>query len=270
MGNRLVTTEDYKVFSMSKFSNLIQDCWVCNNVTYMSIFYQWLKNYDRLNLDIRKFNYLFTDTCDFNNIYIWVKSKNKTDLSNDDMNYMISKYNRIKTATTEIVPCNAIIKYYMPFVDHLDYPIDLDEINFGSWEPNIKIRIIKKANTYFTNAQIMSDINEIIIDYFKIENQTLGNNIKIEELYHKIMNLGYIENIKTVNIPKLDANNEYSVDGLSFACFSVKIIQGADFEVVKFNDQLLPFQFAQLYVDDLINNIEIINGNTFSLVNSEF
>lgn len=270
MGNRLVTINDYKIFSLSKFSNLIQDCWVCNNTTYMSTFYQWLNNYNRLTVDIRKYNYLYCDTCDFNNIYIWVKSRNKTDLSNTDMNYMISKYNKIKTATTEIVPCNAIIKYYMPYVDHIDYPADITEIDLGDWNPNIKIRITKKADTYFTNAQIKSEINKIITDYFKIENQKLGNTIKIDEIYHKIMNLGYIESVKTVNIPKLDQNNEYIIDGLSFACFSVKLIQGADFDVVKYNDQLLPFQFAQLYSDSIINNIEIVNGNTFSLVNSEF
>jgi hypothetical protein len=73
IGGRLVTESDYKTFILSNFGNRIHDVYVCNNTTYITLFYQWLYNYGKLNVDIRKYTYRFADTCDFNNIYLWMK-----------------------------------------------------------------------------------------------------------------------------------------------------------------------------------------------------
>lgn len=270
LGNRLVTIEDYKNYLITKFSYLIRDVWVCNNTTYLITFYKWLQKYNELTVNIRKYNYMFSDTCDFNNVYIWMKSNTKGDLTIDDMNVILANCNKIKTATVELVPCNAIIKYFIPFVDNINYPINIDNVILSEWKPNIKIRIHKKPGTYFTNTQIIEDVNNIILEYFDVKNQTMGKNINIDEIYSKIMKLDYIESIKTVNIPINDVNRQYSVDGLSFASFSVKIINGKDFDIIRHNDQLLPFQFAQLFVDDIKNMIEIENIDTFSLTNTGF
>lgn len=269
-GNRLVTIKDYYNYFKSKFSNYLTDLWVCNNISYTTIFYQWLNTYNRLSIDIRKYNYMFADACDFNNIYIWMKSKNKSDLTNDDMYNMISNCNAIKSATVQLIPCNAIIKYFTPFVNHIKYPFSIQETSLADFNPNIKIRIKKKPDTYFNNEQIKSDVSEIIENYFKIQNQTLGAVININELYKKIISLDYIESIQTVNIPEQDKDDEYIIDGLSFASFSVKILQGKDFNIVTYTDQLLPFQFGQLYRDNIINLIQIQNDNTYSLINTGF
>lgn len=271
MGGRLVTIDDYKNYVMAKFSHLIRDVWVCNNTTYITTFYQWLSKYNALNVNIRKYNYLYSDTCDFNNVYLWMKSNNRNTLSNDDFNSIIKSCNIIKTATVEVVPCNAIIKYFTPFVQHKDYPISYDEILFENWNPNTKIRITKKPGTYFSNVQIIEDVTNKILDYFSIPNQQIGNTVNIDELYANIMKLGYIESIKTVNTPSEDQKNEYWVDGLSFASFSLDIINGADFNTITFSDQLQPFQFAALYNENIIKSlIEIENKDTFSLTNTGF
>lgn len=271
MGNRLVTIDDYKNYIIAKFSYLVRDVWVCNNTTYITTFYQWLSKYNALNINIRKYNYLYSDTCDFNNIYLWLKSNTKNNLTSDDFNSIIKTCNKIKTATVEVVPVNAIIKYFTPFIQHKDYPIEYDEILFENWNPNIEIRITKKPGTYFSNTQIIEDVTNKILNYFSIANQQIGNTVNIDGLYADVMKLGYIESIKTVNIPSEDPKNEYWVDGLSFASFSLDIIQGADFNTITFTDQLQPFQFAALYNENKIKSlIKIENKDTLSLTNTGF
>lgn len=271
MGNRLVTIEDYKNYIIAKFTHMVRDVWVCNNTTYITTFYQWLNKYNALNVNIRKYNYLYSDTCDFNNVYLWMKSQTRSALTNDDFNSIIAKCNNIKTATVEIVPVNAIVKYFTPFVQHKDYPIEYSDILFENWTPNIQIRVTKKPGTYFSNTQIIEDITHKILNYFSIANQTIGNTINIDGLYNDIMQLKYIESIKTVNIPSEDPSNEFWVEGLSFASFSLDVIQGADFNTISFADQLQPFQFAALYNENIIKNlIQIENKDTFSLTNTGF
>ena len=271
MGGRLVTIDDYKNYVLAKYSNLIRDIWVCNNTTYITTFYQWLNQYNALNVNIRKYSYLFSDTCDFNNVYLWMKSNTRSNLTNDDFNAIIKTCNRIKSATVEIVPLNAITKYFTPFVQHKDYPLIYSDIIFENWDPNVEIRITKKPGTYFSNTQIIEDVTNKILNYFSIANQKIGNTVNIDQLYADIMRLGYIESIKTVNKPTEDAKNEYWVEGLSFACFSLDVINGADFNTVSFSDQLLPFQFAALYNENIIKSkIKIENKDTFSLTNTGF
>jgi predicted metalloendopeptidase len=71
--SRGATENDYKTYILSNYKNRIHDIFVCNNTTYITLFYNWLYRYGKLNMDIRKQNYRFTDTCDFNNVYLWMK-----------------------------------------------------------------------------------------------------------------------------------------------------------------------------------------------------
>lgn len=271
MGNRLVTIDDYKNYIMAIYSHLVRDVWVCNNNSYITTFYGWLSKYNALSVNIRKYNYLYSDTCDFNNIYLWMKSNTRTNLTQNDMNSIIKKCANIKSATVEVVPCNAIVKYFTPFVQHKDYPLTYSDILFENWNPNIRIRVTKKPGTYFSNVQIIEDVTTKILDYFSIANQEMGKTVNIDQLYADIMKLGYIESIKTVNIPSDNPNNEYWINGLSFACFSLDIINGADFNTVNFSDQLQPFQFASLYNQNVIKSlIQIENKDTLSLLNTGF
>ena len=48
MGNRLITTDDYKTYILNNFGQRIYDVYVCNNITYVTSFYQWLKKYRKI------------------------------------------------------------------------------------------------------------------------------------------------------------------------------------------------------------------------------
>lgn len=179
--------------------------------------------------------------------------------------------NRIKSATAELVPCNAVETYFIPFVDHPTYKFNINETQLtADWKPPVKIVIEKKPNTYVNNEQIKEQINKVIIDYFSLNEQKLGNIINISELYKQLIELGYIESLKTVNIPVDDPYNTFSIEGLSFACFSPTPVGGKDFEIFTHAKKLQPFQFAVLYASTLLDLIEIENDDTFNVTNTGF
>lgn len=271
MGNRLITEEDYKTYILTHFKDKIHDIYVCNNMTYTTTFYQWLKTYNKLNIDIRKYYYRFADACDFNNIYLWVKSTHAGTVSDSDLNIIVDTCNKIKTATSELVPCNAFETYFIPYVEHPDYKLDLTETQLtADWVPPVKIIITKRPNTYISNQQLKEQVNKIIVDYFDLKNQKLGNIINIGDIYKQIIETGYVEQIQTKYIPENDPNNEFIIDGLSFASYTPLIINGADFDVFRFSKKLQVFQFATLYSKTLLNLIEIKNEDVYNITNTGF
>ena len=103
----------------------------------------------------------------------------------------------------------------------------------------------------------------IIINYFNNKKLKFGSNINLSEIQQQILNLGYIQSIKTVNIT--DESNIIWVQGLSFAMFTTSLIDNKDFQLFTQSKQLLPFQYSNLYAETLIGQIEIQNDNTFKV-----
>jgi len=271
LGNRLVTENDYKSYILNNYKDRVHDIYVCNNTTYTSLFFQWLSKYNKLNIDIRKYYYRFADACDFNNIYLWIKPTYDGQVSDSDLNLIVDDCNKIKSATAELVPCSAIETYFIPYVEHPNYSINLTEMNLtADWNPPIKIILTKKSNAFINNEQLKILINNIFINYFSLENQKLGNIVNISEIHKQIIETGYIEAVQTKYIPENDPNDVWIEDGLSFACYSPTIVNGLDFEVFKFSKKLQPFQFAKLYSNSLLKLIEIKNENTYNIINTGF
>lgn len=267
-GNRLVTIADYAAYIKNHYTNFVSDIWVCNNETYRSIFYEWLLKYNALNISIRKYMYKYADACDFNNIYLWIKTINGQDLLNSTKDLIINDCRRIKSATTELVPCEAIKMYFMPFVQHPNYYFGIEQVinSNGTWKPPIKISITKTPNSFVNNEQIKTEVSEIITKYFAIENQMLGSLVNLSDIEKEIMQLGYIQNIRTVYIPPNNTGNKFWVQGLSFLTFTQTLINFQDYSIIQNNKALLPFQYAVLYTDSIKQYIQIENENIFKVL----
>ena len=50
------------------------------------------------------------------------------DLNESDTNLILTACNKIKSATSELVPCNPVVVYFMPYIEHSKYPLDISEI----------------------------------------------------------------------------------------------------------------------------------------------
>lgn len=262
MGNRLITADDYKTYILNKYKSRISDVYVSNNFEYTTLFYKFLNDYGKLNIDIRKNNYMFADACDFNNIYLWLLPNNGNSLSMSDKTNIINDCNKIKSMTSELVPCDVLRTYFVPFVKHPDLPLGLENLSYN-WTSPCKIIIVKKKNNLITESQLKTQINTIFVEYFSLKNQKLGNTINIDELEQKLYALPSVEAIKTRYVPA-ERNLDYpyfETNGISMASFTQQLVFCADFDVFTHTKKLLQFQFAALYkntVEDLIE-IEYIN-----------
>lgn len=270
-GERLITGYDYEQFILSEYSNIVKHVYVNNNNYYISTFYRWLNKYDALNINIRRYYYKFANTCDFNNVYIWMKSQNE--ISQLNMQKIINGCNPYKSLTSELTPLQAIDTYLVPFIQHNteEYKLNIDNIlqDIDAYLNQIKIIIYKNSSSIISNDQLKEKINNIILNYFNINNQKFGSVINLADITNEIYNLGYIKSIRTVNIPEEDKNNINYVVGLSFAAFTPKFIEGKDFTEFTGNLTLENFQFPSLYVKTLLNMIEI-KEDIYTLTNNEF
>ena len=235
----------------------------------MLYFYRWLDKYNALNINIRLSNYMYASSCDFNNIYLWMKSNYGSSLASADVTKIVSECDKIKNVTCNLIPCNPIKGYIIPYVEDKRATFDISEEELSpSWQSPCTIQI-KKKETYISNEQIISEVSHLIKNYFKKANETLGFMINLSELQQQIYDLGYIDTIRTIN--KINDSNQAWVSGLSFAYFTPSIVNYADWEVITQVKQLEKFQYCELLnADQIISNIEIINENTFTLKASEF
>ena len=271
VGQRLIIANDFKNYIKQKYGSIVHDVAVFNNNEYISTFYRWLNKYDKLNIDIRKYYYKYADTCDFNNIYIWMKSTSDSNISDSNLNTIITDCSRIKCATAELVPYQAVITKFIPFINHSnsEYQYVQSRDNIDEFISRIKIRITKYQTTMITNEQLQEKINNVIVTYFNKVNQSFGNIINLNDLVNNILNLGYVKNIKTVHIPEEDQNNIEYVNGLSFAAFTPDLVNSSDFTIFTTNHVLEEFQFPELYSTDVLGMIEIVD-NTYNIMNTEF
>jgi hypothetical protein len=95
----LVTHSDYEYYFKNKNRNLVIDVICQNNWEYISTFYRWLynlndngnfvkigkrtstkQNYYINQNRLMKYDYKWADASDVNNIYLWIKMRNESDI----------------------------------------------------------------------------------------------------------------------------------------------------------------------------------------------
>lgn len=269
-GQRLITEYDYQSFIKQKYGSIIYDAYAANNNYYITVFYNWLKKYGKLNVGIRQYYYKYADACDFNNIYLWLVSANDSKISVGNLDMIISQCNKYKCATSQIVPLNAIITKFVPFVQHSNsiYSYKNVGISLNQYLNRIKIQIYKNQTAIISNQNLRQLVNDKIVTYFKKQNKKIGCIINLNQITAQLLKLGYIKSIKTVNIPENNSNQIEYVNGLSFAAYTTQLIGNADFTVFTGTYSLENFQFPQLYLRNVLNMIEIID-NSYDITNVE-
>lgn len=269
-GQRLITVSDFQSYIKQKYKAIVHDVFVANNNYYCTTFYYWLKKYNRLNVGIRQYYYKYADSCDFNNIYLWLQSAGENKISNNNLNTIINDCNNLKCATSQLVPLNAIITKFIPFVQHSNskYSYENSSLSLDDYLKRIKIKIYKNQTAIISNQKLKELVNDIIVKYFKKQNCTIGKIINLSDITNQLMNLNYIKSIKTVNIPQQNKNQIQYINGLSFAAYTTQIVNNADFTVFNSIHCLQNFQFPKLYYSNILDMIEIIN-NTFNITKTE-
>jgi hypothetical protein len=173
--------------------------------------------------------------------------------------------NKLKPLTSEIVPVNTFNTVLTPYLD--------GSIDIRDWDTNVenKIVLIRDNNTMTSVERIKQKANSIVLDFFKLENQSLGAMIDINNLYNQLMAIDGVKKVQTSYLKSGDPINKTEYfDGLSFALWTSYLLDGKDFTTITGNYKLLSFQFPILLdPDNFINLIDVVS-DIFNISNIEF
>jgi len=266
MGSRLITARDFKNYIEATYKAEVYTCSVQNNWDYMVEFQKWLKDLNKLNTDIRFYGYTFADSCDFNNVYVWLKSPGSLPVATSTKRIIENDCDQKKPLTSELVFLDPFITMFAPFVSTTsNYTAGTIPYPFEAWDPDYENKIVltRDRNTMITVERIQQQALSVIQTFFAVTSCDLGMTMDFNALYNQLM---AIEGVKTVQTSYLKAGSAASsttyVNGLSFGVWTPHIALGTDFVPAAGNFKLKSFQFPQLYnAASFANSISVVSDS---------
>lgn len=274
MGGRLITSQDFEQYILMNYPSEVYDVKVTNNWEYMVDFQNWLNTYGKLNIDIRHYDYQFSDSCDFNNIYIWLKTFDNSNVTNSTKRIIERDCDRLKPLTAELVMEDPLLVTVVPYLK------GKEGYNIFNWDPKDitngidhenKIQLVRDRNTMITVERIKQKAVSIIQDFFATANNKLGQTLNINNLYNSLSSINGVKQVRTKYLANGSAASsaEY-YDGLSFAIWTQHIIEGADLTTISGSYKLKSFQFPFLLdANNIANRIEVAS-DSFSVADIEY
>lgn len=253
-GGRLLTPSDFENYIVQYYSDSIHNSKAMNNWEYMSKFMKWLYDLDYMNSTIAALGYKFADSCDFNNVYIWLQPNSSTaTVSNFVKNRLDRNMKPIKALTAETIFLDSIKTYLYPYVGNT--PTDIATNTSWPDDDDTVIRLERDPNSLVSIESIRSKAIKIITDYFDYQNHVIGSVIDASEIYNSLLALSGVTKVQTTN-------GTITVDGVSLAKWTNTIVQGSDFITFTGASKLQAFQFPVFYdIDSIINKLEITDSN---------
>lgn len=253
----LTTAKSYETFIQSNFSSIIQDVKVKNNTEFLDTYIKYYYNLGLTQPQLESralFNQLkFSDSCNFNNVYIFTVPKTVKNalgyVNSAQKELMISTMKEEKTLTAELIIMDPV---YLA----LDIAIsDGTSISFNNINTS-NIYIQKNYNSRRNDSSIITEVNQIIQDYFARKNINLGQTIDLVYLQNLILGIDGVKKISTI-----DTLTNARVDGLKFIMWN-PIIGDISLENLNGSKTLEDFQFPYLFSNSFINRIFVETGTS--------
>lgn len=260
---RLITITDYENFITNNFKNIIHDIKAVNNSEYLNEHMQYLYTlglkYPSLESRILSNQITFADSCNFNNIYVYLVPKiiqtnsikiNNNFVSDAQKQFIDSFISPIKVSTTETIYMDPV---YMSVNLGLSLPIEQLELDIYT---QTKLIVVKKANSRVNDDAIKTSIDNIFKNYFDPNNSKLGQEIDLTFLNNSISQVDGIKNFYTKRTTPDGTNLESP--GISLLIWN-NVYDKEDIFVSTQNTPLKYFQFPFLYdKENFLTQIEII------------
>lgn len=265
---RLITTSDFELFIKNNFGNLISDVKVVNNWDYTA---DHMRYYYNIGLkapseDSRVLlnQVTFADSCDFNNLYVYVTPKlqkpnsnqiNSNFLSTGLKDYILKGLQTYKMATSEIVMMDPV---YTAFGVGI---ASNNEVNSKTLTPEIinstSLVVTRDPNSRYSENEVKRQIYNIFIDYFDAKNVKLGQLVNLDELTTKILS---IEGVVSLFCRRVVDGVEINRSGLGFIVFNpIYSASGEDIQAISQSLPLPYFKVPYLYNPvTLLDQINII------------
>lgn len=250
---RLVTQDDYNTFINTNFSRLVHDVKIYNNWSYLAEYLKYFYDLgltDPNNVSRVLYNQLnFADSCNFNNVYVFIVPKAISNTSGADYlspankQLIISTMDTIKTMTSEIVLLDPAYISYAVCAPVQNATIEKANDSY--------IKIVKDPASKRDDQSLKQDVALVFEDYFRRENVKLGQTIDLIQMTSDILNIPGVKKIYTVS-----RSTGESFEGISLLQWNV-VYPEADMEVIYNNRALNNFMFPILDDSQLINGKKI-------------
>jgi hypothetical protein len=248
----LTTNKSFETFVRSNLSHIIHDVKVKNNSEYIDSYIKYF--YDiglskPQNESRALFNQVtFADSCNFNNIYIFVVPKTINNtlsyLTPAQKTLMIDSMKEEKVLTSEIIPMDPV---------YISFDLCISESNTITTEDikNTELYIVRSL-TKRSESSIKRDIENILVSAFSSQNNNLGQNINIYQLDTMIRDIEGVGQIYTRN-----KKTDVKLDGLKFISWNPVYFDATKSEVGS-TAILEDFQFPFLNNKTFIDRITIV------------
>lgn len=248
----LTTNKSFETFVRSNLSHIIHDVKVKNNSEYIDSYIKYF--YDiglsKPQYESRAlFNQVtFADSCNFNNIYIFVVPKTINNtlsyLTPAQKTLMIDSMKEEKVLTSEIIPMDPV---------YISFDLCISESNTITTEDikNTELYIVRSL-TKRSESSIKRDIENILVSAFSSQNNNLGQNINIYQLDTLIRDIEGVGQIYTRN-----KKTDVKLDGLKFISWNPVYFDATKSEVGS-TAILEDFQFPFLNNKTFIDRITIV------------
>lgn len=258
--NRTVTVEDFVATVNKFFNNIIYDAQAVSNKQYTSEYlnYFYEIGLERPNDDERVLmnQVMFTDACDFNNVYIFAVPKlgaiqdgiTPVSLATSQKQAVVDRLNYTKLVNQNIVVCDPV---YLAFSFGLT--VAGEEAATVVKDETI-LRIKRSTEFNISKELIKGKAVDIITKFFAQENNNLAGIINITQLNIDILSIPGVKSIETVRtgsesrvVPKINMIkwNPFYPDATP--------------EVTSQNIQLKFFEFPFFYdINNISSKIEVV------------
>jgi len=196
----ITTKKSYETFVKSNFSYIIHDSVVMNNSEYLD---SYIKYFYELGLTKPQnesralFNQVnYADACNFNNVYIFCVPKSVKSslayLTPSQKTLIINSISDEQVLTSETVLADPV---------YIAFDMCLKETNSVSKETiqDSELLVVKTQTNRRSDSSIKNDIQNVINDFFSVENNTLGQSVNIQQLNTSILNIEGVSQIYTRN-----------------------------------------------------------------------
>jgi hypothetical protein len=250
---KLVTINDFTTYIKTNYKKMFADVKVLSNDNYLASHIKYLYDigikYPQLE-DRILFNQIkFANSCNFNNIYVYVTPLNNTQkyINSAQKEILINDLSDNKILTSEIIPIDPVymnIDFYVKSPNSKPSINDLDKS---------QLVVYKNPNTRRATSGIVSDIINIIKNTFSKQNVTFGQNININQLATDITNIDGVNKIQTYS-----SDTNTTIDGLSLLIWN-DAYPTLDVNTYTQNYQLQEFQYPIFNnIENLISRINVI------------
>lgn len=253
---KLTTESDYDVFLSKNLSNVLNSVKVVNNTKFIN---EYLDYFYRICVDPNKTNRVilnqvnFADSCDFNNVNIFCVPKFDITVDGDYPQFLSNSIKNLIIDTTldkkilshEVVPRDPV---YVAF-----------DIGYSSGTATkdvyttTKLQIIRTNDSKINPENLKTRVSNLILTFFKPENNKLGQKLDLSQLTSDILNLEGVDTIRTIN-------GNQTFNGISFISWN-PMYENVDEAFVNQTTTLPFFKFPYFYRPQSISDrIEIIDN----------